>query len=143
MSSGNIKPRILAIDYGTKRIGLAMSDPLCLFAQTIGTFNETELVQQIHTIQQQDKIEKILLGLPTNLDGSSNRMTDVTKQFAQRLKNEVDNISIEFVDEFGSSKSASSLLKTIGVSKKKRGKKGRLDKAVAAMLLEDYLQNRP
>ncbi len=142
MSSGNIKPRILAIDYGTKRIGLAMSDPLCLFAQTIGTFNETELVHQIHSIQQQDKIEKILLGLPTNSDGSSNRMTDVTKQFAQRLKNEVDNISIEFVDEFGSSKSASSLLKTIGVSKKKRGKKGRLDKAVAAMLLEDYLQNR-
>lgn len=53
-----IKKRILAIDYGTKRIGLAKSDPLCLFAQPVGTFSESELYKQIQLILDQDGIEK-------------------------------------------------------------------------------------
>lgn len=140
MSLGQIKPRILAIDYGTKRIGLAMSDPLHLFSQTLGTFDEENLLKKVSTIIDSDGVEKILIGLPTNFDGTENRMTEVVIKFSERLTNSFPSTQIEFVDEFGSSKQASGLLKSIGVTKKKRGKKGRLDKAVAAILLDEYLQ---
>ncbi len=142
MISGHVKPRILAIDYGTKRIGLAMSDPLHLFAQPVGTFTEADLIAHIQKLIQTEGVEKILLGLPVSLDGSENRMTGVVKNFHKRMFENFPGVDIIYVDEFGSSKSASGLLKQIGVPKKKRGKKGRLDKTVAAMLLENYLQQQ-
>lgn len=137
-----IKKRILAIDYGTKRIGLAKSDPLCLFAQSVGTFSEPELYQHIQSILEQDGIEKILVGYPTSGDGSANRMTAVVNAFIERLRARFPALSIERIEEFGSSKKAMQTLIASGVSRKERARKGRLDKAAAAILLQTYLERR-
>ncbi|PIO48911.1 MAG: Holliday junction resolvase RuvX [[Chlorobium] sp. 445] len=137
-----IKKRILAIDYGTKRIGLAKSDPLCLFAQPVGTFSESELYKQIQLILDQDGIEKILVGYPTSGDGSANRMTSVVNAFIERLHQHFPTLPIERIAEFGSSKKAMQILIASGVSRKERHIKGRLDKAAAAILLQTYLEQR-
>lgn len=137
-----IKKRILAIDYGTKRIGLAKSDPLCLFAQPVGTFSEAELYKQIQLILDQDGIEKILVGYPTSGDGSANRMTSVVNAFIERLRQRFPTLPIERIAEFGSSKKAMQILIASGVSRKERNSKGRLDKAAAAILLQTYLEQR-
>ncbi len=138
-----LKKRIVAIDYGTKRIGLAQSDLLQLFAQSVGTFSECELYKQLAAIEQKDGIEKILLGNPTNGDGSPNRMTKVVADFEARLHLKFPNILIEKVNEFGSSKAAMQTLIESGVRKKERNTKGRLDKVAAALLLQHYLETRP
>ncbi|MGQ9805722.1 MAG: Holliday junction resolvase RuvX [Chlorobiales bacterium] len=138
-----LKKRLVAIDYGTKRIGLAQSDLLQLFAQSMGTFSESELYKQLATIEQEDGIEKILLGNPTNGDGSPNRMTKIVADFETRLQAKFPNIAIEKVSEFGSSKAAMKTLIESGVRKKERNEKGRLDKVAAALLLQHYLETRP
>jgi len=135
--------RIIALDYGTKRIGLAKSDLLHLFAQSVGTFSEHELYKQLAAIEKEDGIEKILLGNPTNRDGSPNRMTKVVAEFAARLQAKFPHLPIEKVSEFGSSKAAMKTLMASGVRKKERNQKGRLDKVAAALLLQHYLDTRP
>ncbi len=138
-----LKRRIVAIDYGTKRIGLAQSDLLQLFAQSVGTFSEPDLYKQLALIEREDGIEKILLGNPTNGDGSPNRMTNIVAQFEARLQAKFPNLVIEKVNEFGSSKAAMQTLIESGVGKRERNTKGRLDKVAAALLLQHYLETRP
>lgn len=138
-----LKKRLVAIDYGTKRIGLAQSDLLQLFAQSVGTFSESDLYKQLAVIEREDGIEKILLGNPTNGDGSANRMTKVVAEFEARLQAKFPNILIEKVSEFGSSKAAMQTLIESGVGKKERNEKGRLDKVAAALFLQHYLETRP
>ncbi len=140
--SSTAKPRLLAIDYGSKRIGLAKSDPFHLFAQSVGTFDEAELFVQLRLLRAEG-VEKILVGYPTSSDGSANRMTAVVERFIARLKTEFPDTPIEPIDEFGSSKKAMQILVQSGVSKKERDKKGRLDKAAAALLLQTYLDAQP
>jgi putative Holliday junction resolvase len=138
-----LKKRLVAIDYGTKRIGLAKSDLLHLFAQSVGTFSETDLYKQLATIEREDGIEKILLGNPTNNNGSPNRMTNIVAEFEARLQAKFPHLAIEKVSEFGSSKAAMQTLIESGVGKKERNQKGRLDKVAAALMLQHYLDTRP
>lgn len=138
-----LKKRLVAIDYGTKRIGLAKSDLLHLFAQSVGTFSEPDLYKHLATIEREDGIEKILLGNPTNGDGSPNRMTNIVAEFQARLQAKFPHLAIEKVSEFGSSKAAMQTLIESGVGKKERNQKGRLDKVAAALMLQHYLDTRP
>ncbi|MCS7013230.1 MAG: Holliday junction resolvase RuvX [Chloroherpetonaceae bacterium] len=138
-----IKKRILAIDYGTRRIGLAKSDPFWLFAQPVGTFSEPELYHTLHTFLAQDGIEKILVGYPTHHDGSPHPMKTVVDAFIERLKTRFPLVPIERVDEFGSSKAAMKVLIESGVRRKARQVKGRIDQAAAALLLQAYLDSQP
>jgi putative holliday junction resolvase len=137
-----IKKRILAIDYGTKRIGLAKTDPFQLFAQAVGTFDEPALLKEITRILSDDGIEKILLGYPLSGNGTANAMTKVVEQFEVRLQKKIPDVPIVRVDEFGSSKAAMKILIESGTRKEERNTKGRLDKAAAALLLQNYLDTR-
>ncbi|NTW49080.1 MAG: Holliday junction resolvase RuvX [Chlorobiales bacterium] len=141
MSIESIKKRIIAIDYGTKRIGLAKSDPFQMFAQPVGTYDEPSLMQELEKIASSDGIECFLVGYPKNSDDTENRMTTVVDRFVERLQSQYPNIPIEKIDEFGSSRQAGALLRQSGTRKKQRQKKGRLDQAVAAMLLQSYLEH--
>ncbi|WP_245527665.1 Holliday junction resolvase RuvX [Chloroherpeton thalassium] len=132
----------MAIDFGTKRCGLAKTDPFQLFSQTVGTFEEATLYKQIREIEKLDGIEKILVGYPTNGDGSANHTTKAVDGFLERLSLEFSTIPIEPIDEFGSSKAAMRLLIASGEKRKSRQKKGRLDSAAAALLLQNYLERQ-
>lgn len=138
-----LKKRIVALDYGSKRIGLAKTDPLQLFAQSVGAFSEAELYGALAAIERESGIEKILLGNPANADGSPNRMTSVVAAFESRLRSQFPDVAIEKVDEFGTSKAAMRTLIESGTRPKARREKGRLDKAAAAILLQRYLDSRP
>lgn len=133
------RKRIIAVDYGTKRIGLAKTDPLQLFAQPVGTFSEEALFRAIREISSLDGIGHILIGYPLNADGSHNRMTDIVDAFAARMHNEFPDIPLKLVNEHGSSRSAGQILIDSGLSRKKRHEKGRLDSASACVLLQAHL----
>ena len=134
--------RIVAIDYGTKRIGLAQSDPLQLFAQPAGTFDRTGLSEALATMVKQDHIALVIVGYPLSESGETNAMTGVVDRFIEELRAEFPQLVIETVDEHHSSKRARQILIASGTSRKERQQKGRLDSAAACVLLSEYLESR-
>ncbi len=134
-----IRKRILGIDYGTKRIGMARSDPFGNFAQPAGTFRPDTILPAIEHERNAHQIETIVVGYPLNLDGTHSTMTDVVDRFISLLRETFPDLSITTIDEHGSSKQAQKLLVQSGLSRKKRKQKGRLDCAAACLLLQNYL----
>ncbi|MGB0131076.1 Holliday junction resolvase RuvX [Chlorobium sp.] len=138
----NRKKRIVAIDYGTKRIGLAESDPLQLFAQPVGTLDRNALFSRLEAMTSSDEIEKILVGYPLNDDGTENRMSGVIDRFIEELSIWFPGLPIERINEHGSSRDAMQILSASGLSRKERNRKGRLDSAAACVILREYLETR-
>lgn len=134
------KKRIVAIDYGTKRIGLAKSDPLWLFAQPVGTVDRPGLSVVLATMMKQEDIGLLLVGYPLSDGDERNAMTGVVDRFIEELRAEFPLLPIETVDEHHSSRSARQILIASGRSRKERQQKGRLDSAAACVLLSEYLE---
>lgn len=134
--------RIVAIDYGTKRIGLAESDPLQRFAQPVGTFQRMELLRILEKKTAESAVERIVVGYPLNNDGSHNVMTAMVDRFIATLAARFPSIPVERIDEHRSSREAMQILKASGVKKKERNRKGRLDRAAACVILQNYLETR-
>ncbi|UZJ37802.1 MULTISPECIES: Holliday junction resolvase RuvX [unclassified Prosthecochloris] len=135
------KKRIFAIDYGTKRIGLAKSDPFGNFAQPVGTFPPEKITTVLSSLLLNDPAAKIIVGYPLNSDGTKNRMTGVVDCFIEELKKAFPDLPVETIDEHGSSRHAGKLLVESGLSRRKRQQKGRLDCAAACLLLQTYLES--
>lgn len=133
---------MLAIDYGTKRIGLAKSDPLGLFAQPVGTFDREGLFKALKALLETGEVEKVIVGYPLGGDGKENSMTGVVDRFISELGERFPGMVIETFDEHASSSRARSILVASGTSRKKRQEKGRIDSAAACVLLTAYLENQ-
>lgn len=135
--------RILAIDFGEKRIGIAITDPLNLFAYPLITINnDSGFMKNLKALLDQYKVVKILIGNPVKEDGGEARIFDQIIN----LKNEIEtkfNIPIEIVDERYSSEIARQRIIESVKSKKKRRDKSLVDKNAAAVILEDYLRSNP
>lgn len=136
------KKRVVAIDYGTKRIGVAQSDPLWLFAQPVGTVDRAGLSKTLDILMKQDDIALVIVGYPLNENGEKNTMTEVIDRFIETLHEEFPQLMIETVDEHHSSRDARSILIASGKSRKKRQQKGLIDSAAACVLLREYLENQ-
>lgn len=131
--------RILAIDYGEKRIGLAITDPLNLFAYPLITLkNDNEFWKNFDKIFTEYKISKIILGFPLKESGSESALAKTITKFKDTVEKKY-SISIQLVDERYSSKIAEQRIIESVSSKKKRMDKSLLDKNAAAVMLEDYL----
>lgn len=132
--------RILAIDYGTKRVGLALSDPMKILASPFDTFENNKLLTtKILTLIKEKNVDKIVIGYPTNGDGSKTVLSDIIINFAAEISDK-SGISCELVDErFSSSVASDRILQTV-VKKSKRRDKSLVDKYAAAVILEDYLK---
>lgn len=131
--------RILALDYGTKRIGVALSDELGWTAQPLETFERRTLDRDIAHIVfliQSHEVGKVVLGLPLQLDGREGPAIQAMREFATKLE---QGISVPLVlwDERMTTKAAEDLLIAADVSRKKR--KGTVDRVAAAILLQSYL----
>jgi len=135
------KKRVIAIDFGTKRIGVAQSDPLWLFAQPVGTVDRAGLSVTLEGMIKKDDIALLIVGYPLSADGQKNAMTEVLDRFIETLHEEFPQLKIETIDEHHSSKDARSILVASGKSRKVRQQKGRLDSAAACVLLSDYLES--
>src|SRR5712692_3769395 len=135
--------RVLAIDYGRRRIGLALSDPLGLTAQPLETLARTNRrgdLRRLGKIVRQHEVQRIVVGHPLNLDGTSSEMAAEATQFAVRIEKQL-RLPVEMVDERLSSWEAEQMLAAERtVSGKRRG--GDVDRLAAAVILRDYLERR-
>jgi putative Holliday junction resolvase len=131
--------RILALDYGTKRIGVALSDELGWTAQPLETFERRTLdrdIAHIASLVKSHEVGKVVLGLPLQLDGREGPAIRAMREFSAKLEQGVP-VPIVFWDERMTTKAAEDLLIAADVSRKKR--KGAVDRVAAAILLQSYL----
>ncbi len=135
-------PRTLAIDYGDRRIGLAVSDLLGITAQPVGylTVNgDRDAIRQLTPYLLEYKIEKIVLGLPKNMNGSEGARVEKTRAFGEKLQGDFPNIPIDYYDERMTTIVAQRAL--IGMNVKK--KEGKKDMLSAAIILQGYMETHP
>ena len=132
--------RILAIDYGTRRIGLALSDPMGITAQPLETLARKTLasdLEHIVRIVEEREVGRAVIGLPRNLDGSPGALWDESEAFRLKLQ-EAAGIEVEGWDERLSSVEAERMLIAADVSRRRR--KGAVDRVAAALILQSYLE---
>src|SRR6266542_4457595 len=134
--------RILAIDHGTKRMGIAISDELGMIAQPLEFIPAepfADFLARLKEILNDKQVERILVGMPRNMDGSYGPAALKVQEFVAALKEAVA-IPIQTLDERLSSVEAHRLLTEAGVSGRQR--KGKVDKSAAAILLQSHLDGR-
>lgn len=134
-------PRILCIDYGGKRTGLAVTDPLQIIATALTTVDTKELIPFLKKYFATEPVELILIGEPLNLDDSATHATPLVKAAIVKLGKEFPQIPIKTVDERYTSKMASRAMVEMGMKKKDRQKKGNTDQIAATIMLQEYLQS--
>ena len=135
--------RILALDVGKRRIGLAVSDPLGITAQGIPTLHRTRVredVEALASLARRYDAGLLLIGHPLHMSGDESRQADYTRDFARRLAKET-GIAVEFWDERMTSVQAERVLKESGISIEKRARA--VDQLAAVILLESYLDSLP
>jgi len=134
-------PRILAIDYGLKRTGLAVTDPLKIIASALTTVETPQLFNYLKDYFKREEVELILIGEPKNLDDSDTHATPLVKKAIERLRKEFPAIPVKTVDERFTSKMASRAMIDMGMKKKQRQEKGMVDQIAATMMLQEYMAN--
>src|SRR5690606_19315375 len=135
-------PRIVAVDYGRKRVGLAVADPLRLFAQPLGTYPPDEAVAVLRRLHASDGLAVIVVGWPLTLDGGEGEATQFVQPFINRLRNAVKGAEVVKGDERCTSEMAKQVLREVGLRRKQRREKGRVDMAAAAIILQEYLSEQ-
>ncbi len=133
--------RILGIDYGLKRVGLAVTDPLQIIATALTTVDNKQALEFILNYIKNNEVEKILIGYPLDLRGQPTHATPLVDRFIAELMKRVGTIPIEKRDEAFTSKMAMKTLIDSGVRKKQRRDKKLLDQISATIILQEYLQN--
>lgn len=134
--------RILCIDYGGKRTGLAVTDPLQIIATALETVETKTLLPFLKNYFQQEQVELILIGEPKNWDDSDTHATPLVEQCIKNLHKHFPHIPVKKVDERYTSKLASQAMVQMGMKKKDRQKKGNIDQIAATIMLQEYLQNK-
>ena len=133
--------RILCIDYGKKRTGIAVTDPLKIIATALTTVETKDIFPFLKKYFQQEDVELVLIGEPKNLDDSDTHATPLVYQFIQKFKKDFPLLKIETVDERYTSKLAVQAMIEMGMKKKNRQVKGNIDQIAAAIMLQEYLKN--
>ncbi len=132
--------RYLAIDYGRKRTGLAISDPTETIVSPLAVIkDQKELFIKVQQLIKTEKVGAVIMGLPLNMDGSTGPQAKLVKKFAKNLK-KLTNIPIHFQDERLSSFAAEEEIAEIEIAKK--AKKEKLDAVAAAHILELFLEKK-
>lgn len=134
--------RILAIDYGKKRTGLAVTDPLQIIASGLPTVDTPRLVDFLKNYFAAEAVELVLIGYPLNMDDSPTHATPLVEAFIRQFKKQFPAIPIQTVDERMSSRLASGAIAQMGLKKKEREQKALIDKVAATMMLQEYMQSR-
>lgn len=134
-------PRIMAIDYGTKRTGLAVTDPLQIIAQSLQTVPTTEVFEYLKKYLDQEEVELIVVGLPLYPDGNPAQIAPLVDEFVQKLQKEFPHIPVTRQDESFSSETAKAIILRSGVGRKKRSDKALVDKVSAAVILEKFMKD--
>ena len=133
-------PRILCFDYGTKKTGIATTDPLQIIATAIGTTPTEALKNWLEKYLREEEVERFVLGEPLHPDGNPAQIHEQVLTFRDYLTKTYPTIPVTLQDERYSSARARDIILRSGAKKKKRRDKTLVDKVSAVLILEDYMQ---
>ena len=134
--------RILAIDYGTKRTGIAVTDELQIIASGLTTVDTKELIGFLKTYISKESVELFIVGEPKQMNNEASQSEALIIPFIKKLEEKIPNIPYKRVDERFTSKMAFQSLIDGGISKKKRQNKALLDEVSATIILQTYLDRK-
>ena len=133
--------RFLAIDYGTKRTGLAVTDPLNIIATALDTVETSTLLTYLKNYFQKEAVDEVVIGLPKRLNNTDSETAPAVRSFIEKFKTTFP-IPITTSDERFTSSIAQQAMLTGGMKKKDRQTKGNVDKISAVLILQDFLTMR-
>ena len=134
--------RILSIDYGKKRTGLAVTDPLQIIAGGLATVATSELFDYLQAYIAREQVEMIVIGEPRQPNGEPSENLARVQQFVNRWRKAVPQVPIQFYDERFTSVLAHQAMLDGGLKKKARQNKGLVDEISSTIILEDYMRSR-
>jgi len=135
-------PRILSIDYGQKRTGIAVTDEMQIIASGLTTVPTTTLIDFLKDYFAKEKVEAVLIGEPKQMNGQPSESAAVIKGFVTHFSNIFPDMKVVRVDERFTSKMAFQTMIDSGLSKKQRQNKGLIDEISATIMLQDYLSSK-
>ncbi len=133
-------PRILAIDYGLKRTGIAVSDPYRIIATALTTVPSKELIPFLKDYFKKEEVDQVIIGHPLNWDDTDTHATPLVEKCVLELQKNFPGLPIEKVDERFTSKMAKDSMLEMGMKKKDRRKKELVDQIAATILLQEYMR---
>ncbi len=133
-------PRILAIDYGKKRTGIAVTDPMQIIATGLTTIDSHELIPFLKNYFETEAVELIIIGMPLNLDETDTHGTAPAKKAIERIQKAFPQMPLKTVDERFTSKMAKTAMREMGMKKKDRQVKGNVDVIAATIMLQEYME---
>lgn len=133
--------RIIAIDYGGKRTGIAVTDPLQIIATGLETIESKELIPFLKKYFAAEPVELVIIGMPKNWDDTDTHGTPLVEAAIKKIKKEFPTMPIKTVDERYTSKMAKDAMIEMGMKKKDRRVKGNVDVIAATIMLQEYMQN--
>ncbi|TDG95781.1 Holliday junction resolvase RuvX [Cardinium endosymbiont of Culicoides punctatus] len=136
------KGRILAIDYGLKRVGIAVTDPMQIIATPLITIHSNRLFIFLQEYIQKERVVAFVIGMPMKLNGSSSEMSSVVEDISKEISKKFFNQNLYYQDERFSSKLAAQGLYQAGFSKKDRKDKMNIDKTSATIILQSFLYSK-
>ena len=134
--------RIVALDFGKKRTGIAVTDPSQIIATALDTVDTGELIGYLKKYFAKEEIEKVLIGYPLNFDNSATDATPLVDKFIPKFQHVFPTVPIEKIDERLSSRMASQAIAEMGLKKKDREQKELIDSVSAVILLQEYIQSQ-
>jgi putative Holliday junction resolvase len=134
--------RILAIDFGLKRTGIAVTDSLQIIANGLDTVPTHTLLAYLHTYFTKERVVKVVIGMPKNLDNSDTDSTAGVRFFIKSFKKKFPEMPLEEHDERFTSKLAMQAMIAGGMSKKDRREKGTVDRVSATIILQSYMESK-
>ena len=133
-------PRILSIDYGGKRTGLAVTDPLKIIATGLTTVESRHLISFLKDYFSKEEVELIIIGEPKNWDDTATHATPLVEKCIKDLQKNFPNIPLKKVDERYTSKMAKDAMLEMGLKKQQRRDKKLVDEIAATIMLQEYLR---
>ncbi|HOO09417.1 MAG TPA: Holliday junction resolvase RuvX [Cyclobacteriaceae bacterium] len=134
--------RIMAIDYGKKRTGLAVTDPLQIIATALATVETPGLLAYLKQYFLKEQVDELVIGLPRQLDNTDSETAPYVRQMVARINEAFPQLPVKYVDERFTSKIALRAMVEGGMKKKDRRKKENVDKVSATLILQSYLESR-
>ena len=132
--------KILAIDFGLKRTGLAITDDTNMFAFGLDTVASAQLMDRLKSLVKEEGVTTIVLGLPKRLNDEDTHITQNVYLLKEAIEKEIPEVKVDLIDERYTSKMAANAMHIAGASRKQKREKGLIDKVSATLILQSYLE---
>ena len=133
--------RIMSIDYGIKKCGIAVTDPLQIIVSPLKTTKTSSLLSYLKIYFEEESVEKVVLGIPSHRDGSPTYLVPKIHKFVENLQKTFVDLKVDYQNENYTSSQALDIINNSGLTKSQRQDKSRLDKISAVLILQRYLKH--